>query len=169
MAADMFPIFSTADLHDAQPDEVDVVNLQFRSFGRQRRFHGPVETLRVFSDHSAVREVMKTAGAGRVLVVDSGGDLGTGVLGDQIGANAVRNGWAGVIVNGAVRDSAALDGMPIGVRALGTTARRSSVERVGQQGVTVKIGGVCIAPSDWLYADADAVLVAKRRLDLPEA
>ena len=169
MAAEPFANFSTADLHDAQPDEVDILDLQFRSFGRRRRFFGPVETLRVWADHSAVREVMKTAGNGRVLVIDGGGDLRTGVLGDQIGANAVRNGWAGVVVSGAVRDSVALDALPIGLRALGTTARRSSVERSGQQGVAVKVGGVCIVPGDWLYADEDAVLVAKRRLDLPQA
>ncbi len=169
MVAETHPTFSTADLHDAQPEEVEVLDLQFRVLGRHRRFCGPVETLRVFSDHSAVREMMRTAGEGRVLVVDSGGDLNTGVLGDQIGANAVRNGWAGVVVNGAVRDSAALNEMSIGVRALATTARRSSVERAGQQGITIKVGGVCIAAGDWLYADEDAVLVAKRRLDLPEA
>ena len=169
MVAETHPAFSTADLHDVQPDEVEVLDLQFRVLGRHRRFHGPVETLRVFSDHSAVRETMRTAGEGRVLVVDGGGDLRTGLLGDQIGANAVRNGWVGVVVNGAVRDSAALDQLSIGVRALATTARRSPVERAGQRGVTIKVGGVCVSPGDWLYADEDAVLVARRRLHLAEA
>ncbi len=161
--------FSTADLHDAQPDEVEVLDLQFRSFGLHECFHGPVETLRVFSDHSAVRDMMKTPGNGRVLVVDGGGDLHTGIMGDQIGANAVKNGWAGAVIVGAIRDSRILDTLPLGVRALGTAARRSSVERTGQAGVMLRIGGVCIAPCDWLYADRDAVLVARRQLSLAGA
>ena len=158
--------FSTADLHDAQPNDVEVVDLQWRGFGLHRCFYGPVATLRVFSDHSAVREVMKTAGQGRVLVVDGGSDLHTGIMGDQIGASAVRHGWAGALIIGAIRDSLALDELPLGIRALGTTARRSSVERAGQHDVMIRVGGVCVAPGDWLYADRDAVLVAKRPLTL---
>jgi regulator of ribonuclease activity A len=167
MASDSAHIFSTADLHDAQPDAVEVIDLQFRRFGVHSCFHGPVETLRVFSDHSAVRDIMKTRGDGRVLVVDGGADLHTGIMGDQIGANAVKNGWAGAVIIGAIRDSGALDQLPLGIRALGTTARRSSVERLGQPGVMLRIGGVCVSPGDWLYADPDAVLIARRQLDLP--
>lgn len=168
MANDQATSFSTADLHDDQPDEVQVINLQFRCFGMHECFYGPAETLRVFSDHNAVRETMKTAGEGRILVVDGGGDLHTGIMGDQIGANAVKNGWAGAILIGAVRDTQALNQLPIGIRALGTTARRSSTERAGQRGVALRIGGVHIEPGDWLYADQDAVIVSKRPLKLPE-
>lgn len=167
MANDTGPVFSTADLHDEQPGEVEVIDLQFRSFGLHRRFFGPVETLRVFSDHSAVRDMMKSPGKGRVLVVDGGADLNTGIMGDQIGAHAVKNGWAGAVLIGAVRDTLALDRLPIGIRALGTTARRSSLERAGLSGVPLKVGGVYLSPGDWLYADEDAVLIARRQLQLP--
>jgi regulator of ribonuclease activity A len=168
MDNDMSTAFSTADLHDEQPEEVEVVDLQFRHFGGHKCFFGQVETLRVFSDHSAVRDMMKTPGKGRVLVVDGGADLTMGLMGDQIGANAVRNGWAGAVILGAIRDSAALDALPIGIRALGTTARRSSIERAGHAGVTLRIGRVSISPGDWLYADRDAVVIAKRQLGLHE-
>jgi len=168
MADNTGPRFSTADLHDAQPDEVAVLDLQFLSFGQHRCFFGPVETLQVFSDHSAVRDAMKTPGEGRVLVVDGGTDLNTGIMGDQIGANAVKNRWAGAVLIGAVRDTMALDALPIGIRALGTTARRSNLERAGHRGLMLHVGGVCISPGDWLYADEDAVLIAKRPLSLPE-
>jgi regulator of ribonuclease activity A len=161
------PSFSTADLHDDQPDDVRVLDMQFRSFGLHRCFYGKVETLRVFSSHSAVRDMMKTAGQGRVLVVDGGADLNVGIMGDQVGANAVKNGWAGAVLIGAVRDTLALNQLPIGVRALGTTAGRNAEDREGQSGITLRVGGAIIAPGDWLYADQDAVIVSKRQLTLP--
>lgn len=168
MVDDTGPRFSTADIHDAQPGNVAVLDLQFRSFGKHCCFFGPVVTLRVFSDHSGVREAMKTPGEGRVLVVDGGADLSTGIMGDQIGALAVKNGWAGAVLIGAVRDSRALNALPIGIRALGTTARRSGQERVGERGGILRVGGVCISPGDWLYADEDAVLIADGPVTLPE-
>lgn len=164
MATENGPTFSTADLHDAQPDEVQVVDLQFRSFGQHACFYGQVETLRVRSAHSAVRDMMKKPGNGRVLVVDGGADLNTGIMGDQIGANAIRNEWAGAVLIGAVRDSNALNQLPIGIKALGTTARRHGEDRDGEAGITLRIGGVIITPGDWLYADQDAVIVSRRAL-----
>ena len=158
------PDFSTADLHDAAPEAVEVVNLQFRSFGARTRFCGEVETLRVPSDHSAVRDAVTAPGRGRVLVVDSAGDLTTGVLGDRIAGRAAQEGWAGVVVIGAIRDSCAVNRLPIGVKALGTTARRSSDERPGERGVVLEFGDVRCRPGDWLYADEDAVLVSRRPL-----
>jgi len=166
MAADARE-FSTADLHDAQPDRVAVVDLQFRNFGAHECFHGPIETLRVFSDHTAVRETVAEEGRGRVLVVDGGGDLAVGVTGDRIAGRAAEMGWAGIVVVGAIRDSRAIDVLPIGVRALGTTARRSSVARAGERGVVLRLGGVVCQPGDWLYADRDAVLISREPLVLP--
>ena len=118
----------------------------------------------MFDDHCAVRDMVAGEGHGRVLVVDAGGSLRVGVLGDRIAGRAVETGWAGVVVAGAVRDSAALDHLDIGIRALGTTARRSSFEREAQRGTILQIGGVVCRPGDWLYADRDAVLISRRRL-----
>lgn len=160
-------IFSTADLHDAQPDAVDVIDLQFRNFGGHGYFSGRVETLRVFGDHSAVRDTVAMPGEGRVLVVDAGGDLTIGVMGDRIAGRAVQEGWAGIVVVGAIRDSVAVNALPIGVRALGTTARRSSIERNGERGGEIRIGGVRVMPGDWLYADSDAVVISRTELSVP--
>lgn len=167
MPRDKPPQFSTADIHDEQPDLVTVINRQFRVFGQHTCFSGPIETLRVFSDHSAVRDTVAGEGRGRVLVIDAGEDLSVGVLGDRIAALAVEHGWAGFVVFGAVRDSEALDGLPIGVRALGTTARRSSIVRAGERGTPLRVGDVRIQPGDWLYADRDAVLIGPTQLDVP--
>lgn len=161
------PTFSTSNFHDEQPEEVDVVDLQFRRFGRHQCFRGQIETLRVFEDHSAVRDTVAQEGRSRVLVVDAGGSLRFGVLGDRLAGRAVEMGWAGLVVVGAVRDSRALDQLEIGVRALGTTARRSSIDREGQRGVVLQIGGALCRPGDWLYADDDAVLLSRRMLTIP--
>ena len=158
--------FSTADLHDAQPDTVDVIDLQFRAFGRRTHFWGEIDTLKVFEEHAAVRDAVAAPGGGRVLLVDGGESLRIGLLGDRIASAAIANGWAGVVVVGAIRDSAVVDGLDIGVRALGTTARRSNAERAGLRGVPVFVGGVLCRPGDFLYADRDAVLISRTALDL---
>jgi len=156
--------FSTSDLFDAHPDEVGVCACQFRGFGQVRAFSGPAATLLVGEDHHLLRAVAAEAGEGRVLVVEAGGATRVGVLGDMIARKALANGWAGAVVHGAVRDSVALDAMGFGVKALGTTARRSPVDRGGVRDGAVAIGGVVIRAGDWIYADDDAVLVSPRRL-----
>src|SRR5262245_61283848 len=155
--------FSTADLYDDGPVDVAVINLQFRCFGKHACFHGRVETMRA-ADHFPIRNIVATKGDGRVLVVDADGDLTIGILGDRIASKAVEEGGAGVVVSGVIRDSQAIDVLPIGIRALGTTARRSSVGRDAQVGIDLDIGGVRVRSGDWLYADPGAVLISPRQL-----
>lgn len=154
-------MFSTADISDAYPDTTSVCQLQFRSFGMRAQFAGPCATLRVEEDHRPVMRKLSTPGAGRVLVVDVAGSLWVGVFGDRLAELACCNGWVGVVVNGAIRDSATVDTMDIGVRALGTTALRSATEGTGGVAdVPVEFGGVIFRPGAWVYCDADAVLIS---------
>jgi regulator of ribonuclease activity A len=157
----------TADLHDANEGRVAVCELQFRGFGRRPAFAGPCVTLKVHEDHRRVKEVLASPGQGRVLVVDGGGSLRVAVMGDILARMAAENGWAGVVVNGAIRDAAVIDGLEIGVKALGTVPRRGSVETGGAVDVPVSFGGVAFRPGDWVYADADGVLVGASRLIEP--
>jgi regulator of ribonuclease activity A len=153
----------TCDISDAYPDEVAVCAVQFRHFGQRRAFAGPCETLRV-RDHNLVLETVTRPGEGRVLVVDGGGSFAAGLMGDRLAELARANGWQGAVIFGAIRDSAVIDGMAFGVKALGTTARRSPVEQGGERSVPVGFGGVVFRPGDWVYADADAVIVSARPL-----
>lgn len=155
----------TAELHDAHPDVVAVCELQFRSFGLRRAFSGPCQTVRVDEDHRPARDLLRTPGEGRVLMLDGGGHMRMGLLGDTMARLAIGSGWAGVVVNGVIRDSAVLDTLEIGIKALGTTARRNETERGGVVGVPVDIGGVRFEPGCWVYADDDAVIMSPRRLD----
>lgn len=155
--------FVTADIHDAHPDELSVVDLQFRSFGRRLCIAGPSMTVKVHEDHRRVKELAEQPGEGRILVVDGGGSLRVGLMGDMMAAAALRNGWVGAVIFGAVRDSVGIDALDFGVKALGTTARRGNLDLGGLVGAPVTLGGVIIKPGDWIYADRDAVLVSEKR------
>lgn len=152
--------FQTTDLCDANEGKVRVVAPMFRSFGGKTRFTGPISTLKVFEDNSLVRSALETAGAGRVLVVDGGGSMRCAMVGDQLAALGVKNGWAGIVVYGCIRDSGPIAGMDIGVFALGTHPQKSVKKGAGDQDIPVTFGGVTFVPGHWLYADEDGVIVA---------
>ncbi len=130
-----------------------------RHFGGRRRFAGAVETLECFEDNSRLRELMNTAGDGRVLVVDAGGSLRCALLGDTIAREAIAHDWIGIVIHGCVRDTAALARLELGVMALGSTPRRSAKNGEGRVGVPVELAGVPCSPGDVLVADEDGIVV----------
>ena len=152
---------ATSDIYDAHPTEVDVCDAQFRSFGRIRTFSGPCATVRTFEDPDLIRAAFEEPGRGRVLVIDAGGSLRCAVIGDKMAGLALRSGWAGVVLYGAVRDSDALDRLDFGIKALGTIARRAPGAIGGVRDVAVTLAGATFRPGHHVYADADAVLVAR--------
>ena len=152
------------DLCDAHESEVRVVSPMFRSYGGKARFHGPAATLKLFEDNSLVRAMFESAGAGRVLVIDGGGSLRRALVGDQLARLAADNGWAGVVVYGCIRDSAAISGMDLGVFALATHPMKTVKRNVGEADVAVTFGGVTFKPGDWVYADEDGVIVSDKAL-----
>ena len=156
--------FTTADLCDAFPDAVKVAEPVLARFGGLSHFAGPIETLRVFEDNGLVRATLETPGEARVLVVDGGGSLRTALVGGRLAALAQTNGWAGLVVNGCVRDSAEIAEIKIGIRALTTSPMRSSKSGAGTRGGTVTFAGLVFSPGQYLYSDADGLLVASRSL-----
>ena len=158
------PSVVTADLYDLHHDRVEVIDLQFRCFGRPASFFGPCATLRVVEDHTPVLARLSEPGGGRILAVDAGGSLRVGVMGDRLAGIGLANGWRGVVIAGAIRDSAGIDGLDLGVRALGTTARRGWSPNPSAAGLPLRLGGAEVREGDWLYADRDSVLVAREPL-----
>jgi regulator of ribonuclease activity A len=154
------PLPGTADLCDAHADRLAVAAPILRSFGGRRRFRGAIATLRCFEDNSLVRERLGETGQGRVLVIDGGGSLKCALVGDQLGALGVKNGWSGVIVFGCVRDTAALGAMDLGVLALAPHPLKSVKRGAGERDVTVAFAGVSFTPGAWVCADEDGVVVA---------
>ncbi|NTV09793.1 MAG: ribonuclease E activity regulator RraA [Zoogloea sp.] len=156
--------FQTADLCDANEGKVRVVSPMFRSFGGRPRFCGQIATLKVFEDNSLVRKALESAGEGRVLVVDGGGSLRCALVGDQLALLGVKNGWAGIVVYGCIRDSAPIGKMDIGVFALGTHPQKSVKKGAGDENIAVTFGGVTFTPGQWLYADEDGVILSDSAL-----
>ncbi len=158
------PAICTADLYDLHHASLQVCELQFRSFGGVDSFFGPCATVATFEDHTPVLRALETEGRGRVLVVDGQGSLRVGLMGDRLAEIGVTNGWRGVIINGAIRDSAGIDALAIGVRALGTTARRGWTPGAATGPGPVNFGGATFAPGDWVYADRDCVILSRSEL-----
>jgi regulator of ribonuclease activity A len=156
--------FSTTDLCDEFSDEIDVCGLALRDFGGKQAFAGPIATIKCFEDNSRVRELVAERGDGRVLVVDAGGSQRRAVLGDLLAKQAVDNGWSGIVIHGCIRDSTAIARMPFGVKALSTCPMRTEKRGEGQRDLTVRFGDATFRPGEWLYADSDGVIVARRAL-----
>ena len=150
---------ATTDLSDAAP-HAQVCDPLFLSWGGRASFHGTIATLKVFEDNTMVRDAVEHPGNGRVLVVDGGGSLRCALFGGNLAVLAAENGWAGVVVNGAVRDVDELDAQPIGVRALAAHPRRSEKGmHSGRSGVPVIFAGVVFRDGEWLCADRDGIVV----------
>lgn len=148
----------TADLMDAHPS-AQACSLQFRSYGGRPAFHGPIRTVRCHEDNALARRTLEQPGAGAVLVIDGGGSLRRALVGDNLAEIAVRNGWTGIVVYGAVRDTAELATIPLGVLALGTHPQRGERTGAGGVDVSVSFGGVEFRPGAWLCADHDGIVV----------
>jgi len=156
--------FATADLCDAHSDKLDIVAPMFIKFGARIAFAGQIRTLKVFEDNALVRQTLSTPGTGHVLVVDGGGSLRCALVGDQLAGLAQQNNWSGVIVYGCVRDSLEINKIDVGIRALNTHPLRSLGKGIGDIDIPVAFGGVKFLPGQWLYADADGIVIAAEAL-----
>ncbi|MGW3323086.1 ribonuclease E activity regulator RraA [Streptomyces virginiae] len=152
----------TADLYDEYGESLAICATGFRQFGGRRLFAGPVRTVRCHEDNALLRTLLHTPGEGAVLVVDGGGSPRTALVGDLIAGAAEANGWAGLIINGSVRDSVALGGLDLGIKALGTVPRKSGKTGDGAIDEPVTIGDITFRPGDTVHADDDGVVLLPR-------
>ena len=156
--------FSTADLVDSHSATVKSCETQFRQFGSLSPFSGPIRTVRTLEDNGLIKKVLSGPGEGAVLVIDGGGSLRSALVGDLIAGSAQKNGWVGLVILGAVRDTLALGRLDIGIKALGSNPWRSGKQGTGQLDIPVTFGGVEFRPGEWLYSDADGILVSPQRV-----
>jgi regulator of ribonuclease activity A len=154
---------STPDLSDAAP-EVSALELQFVNFGQIRQFGGPAVTIKCHEDNSLVKECVGEPGNGRVIVVDGGGSRRRALLGDMLAEKAATNGWAGLVINGVIRDVDEIGRISLGVQALGSCPIKTEKLGAGQRDIDITIGEVVITPGDYVYADNNGVIVSKRPL-----
>jgi regulator of ribonuclease activity A len=161
--------FATCDFCDVHKNDTTgafrVLPPVFRDFGAVLKFSGPVATVKCHEDNTLVKAAVDSPGEGRVLVVDGGGSLRRALLGGNLGASAARNGWAGVVIDGCVRDVAELATHQTGIRALASMPLPTEKRNEGQRDVPVQIQGVWVRPGDWLYADEDGIVVSAQALN----
>lgn len=159
----MIPVGTpTTDISDAHPD-LQVCETQFRQFGGLSSFGGRIRTLKCLDDTALLMGVLGSPGEGAVLVVDGEASLRCALLGDRHAGLAVENGWAGVIVYGAVRDSAGIGALQLGVKALGVTPRRSGKTSLGAVDAPVRFGTAEFLPGGFVWSDEDGIVVAPPR------
>lgn len=156
--------FSTCDFCDAHKGDDDelvrVLPPLFQSWGAKHSFAGPVSTVKCFEDNSLVKTACDRPGNGGVLVIDGGGSLRRALVGGNIAAVAAANGWSGIVVHGCVRDAAELDASNLGIRALALVPMPTLKREQGQANVVLNFCGVTVRPGDWLYADADGMVIS---------
>ncbi|PCI19559.1 MAG: ribonuclease activity regulator protein RraA [Piscirickettsiaceae bacterium] len=156
--------FKTADLCDNYSDELQVVAPLFQSFGGNSRFEGTIQTVKIFEDNVLVREMLSEKVKGDVLVVDGGGSLRCALLGDMLAEMGYKNGWAGVVVYGCIRDSFDINNMPIGVRAIQTNPLKSIKKGWGDKNIPITFAGATFTPGEFLYADEDGIILSKMKI-----
>jgi regulator of ribonuclease activity A len=157
-------MIKTTDLCDEYGDAVMVVRPMFRSYGGVSNFFGPISTLQVNDDNVLVKAALSEPGNGRVLVVDGGGSLRCALVGDLLASIGQRNGWAGIVVHGCIRDQNVIHGIHIGVMALATNPRRSAKQGLGARDIPVTFADVSFVPGHYLYADEDGIIVSEDNL-----
>lgn len=151
----------TADLVDEIGPDVRSCDLQLRQFGARQMFAGSIRTVRCFQDNALLKSVLSEPGDGQVLVIDGDASVHSALVGDVIAELGRSNGWAGLIINGAVRDASTLATIDIGIKALGTNPRKSSKTGAGERDVAVTFGGVTFVPGHIAYSDDDGIVVTE--------
>jgi len=158
----------TADLVDIIGSDVRSCDTQFRNLGGTVEFCGPITTVRCHEDNALLKSILQEDNPGGVLVIDGGASMRTALIGDIIAGLGKDHGWAGVIVNGPIRDSKVIGEMDFGCKALGTNPRKSSKTGEGERDITVELGSVEFVPGHIAYCDSDGIVVTKKPVAKPE-
>ena len=154
----------TPDLCDENPETVSAVAPIFNNYGGKRAFGGEIVTVRCFEDNTVVKAQAAEDGAGKVMVVDGGGSMRCALVGDMIAANAMKNGWLGLIIYGCIRDVDAISILDIGIQALNSMPIKSVRENRGELNIEISFGGVTFKPGEYVYADNNGVIISPQSL-----
>ena len=155
---------TTCDISDKLHPDVQYLEPVYKIYGAKTSFSGRIVTVKCYEDNLLVEEALKANGKESVLVIDAGGSMNCAMLGDKRAADAINNEWEGILVHGLIRDSVAINGMELGIRALGVYPLKSIKKGVGDSNLIVNFSGVTFTPGEYLYADEDGVIVVKEKL-----
>lgn len=155
---------STPDLCDEHEGKVRVLDAIFQNYGGLDSFYGEAVTIKCFEDNSIVKQLVDTAGEGRVIVMDGGGSLRRAILGDMLAEKAASNGWAGLVINGCIRDCDEIARIKLGVKAINTHPMKTEKRGLGDLNVPVSFAGQTIQPGNWVYSDNNGIIVSDEAL-----
>jgi len=155
-------LHKTADLVDLYDADLSFCDYPLVKYGRADGFDGEIVTIKCFEDNALIRATLEEPGNGRVLVIDGGASTRCALVGDQIAALGQSNGWAGIVINGAIRDCADINAMDFAIFALATSPKKSAKNKTGARDVDLVFGKASFVSGHYLYADADGILVAAR-------
>lgn len=151
--------FGTATIHEAA-GRIGALPSAIAPLHRTMKLCGTA--LPVFApagDNLALHRAIALARPGDVLVVDHGGSLSHGPFGDILALAARMRGVAGLVIDGAVRDSESLIAMDFPVFARGRSIEGTIKRDPGSVGEPVRIGTVAIQRGDAVFGDADGVVI----------
>ncbi len=155
--------FFTADICDNAPSNVKVLPPIFNSYGKKQKFFGEIETVKLYEDNKALVELLRdTQGNGRVCVVDVEGNY-CAVVGENLMNFAAKNGWAGIVINGYVRDTLQTSQIDVGLFAIGTYPFKSQKKQAGEVGIDLNIHNIKVTKGEFLWADVDGVVITKNQ------
>ena len=155
--------FHTADLCDAHHEAVQVAKPGLHAFGGAIACFGPVTTITLDEDNTDLITLLKSEGHGRIAVVDAKGAY-CAIVGDTLMGFAFKNNWAGIVVNGYVRDIVNTRNISVGLWALGTCPMKSRKKAPSVRAEAVTFAGVTFHEGDYLYADSDGIVVSAEKL-----
>ena len=157
---------TTCDISDKLHPNVQYLEPVYKSYGAKTSFSGRIVTVKCYEDNSLVETTLRTNGKDSVLVIDAGGSMNCAMLGDKRVTDAINNEWEGILVHGLIRDSATINRMKVGIRALGVCPLKSVKKGIGDSNIVLNFSGVIFTPGEYLYADEDGVIVIKEKASL---
>jgi regulator of ribonuclease activity A len=156
--------FFTADICDEYNDRVFVLGAGYRNYGGADKCQGEVITIKLDKNNSDLIKLLRDVdGTGKIVVVDVA-QAYFAVVGENLMKFAQQNNYAGIIVNGYIRDTFQIKGIPVVLYALGTCPRKYIPATSGEKDIPVSFGGIDVNSGDYLYADSDGVIVTAAKI-----
>ena len=156
--------FFTADICDEYSEKVQVLGPGYQNFGGASKCQGEVITIKLDKNNSDLIKLLRDEdGTGKVVVVDVDQEY-FAVVGENLMKFAHQNNYAGIVINGYIRDTFQITDIPVALFALGTCPRKSIPVTSGQRNVNLSFGGVDFETGKYLYADTDGVIVTPEKL-----
>ena len=159
--------YNTADLCDKE-ENLQIADSIFKSFGKNKKFFGKIRTVVAVEDNSYVKKLVDMKVNGDVMVIDGKGSTKCALLGDNLAMLAYKNGWAGFVINGCIRDTEIINNIEIGIKALNSAPNKSKKENVGEYETNLNFANIIFEEGHYLYSDADGIVVSKNELVKPE-